>query len=75
MLEVAEADLELGFVHPQACRKSLTERVDAHGRAFPRDAMVLNPCASVFGRCLPEGQREEVKERARLRLPGTECAV
>jgi hypothetical protein len=37
--------------------------------------MVLNPCASVFGRCLPEGQREEVKERARLRLPGTECAV
>ena len=34
MLEVAEADLEHGFVHPQACRKSLTERVDAHGRTF-----------------------------------------
>ena len=46
-----------------------------HLQAFPRDAMVLKPCASVFGRCLPEGQREEVKERARLRLPGTECAV
>jgi hypothetical protein len=34
MLEVAEADLELGFVHPQACRKSLAERVDANDRAF-----------------------------------------
>jgi hypothetical protein len=37
MLEVAEADLELGFVHakaPQACRKSLAERVDANDWAF-----------------------------------------
>ena len=34
MLEVAEADLELGFVHPQACRKSLAERVDANDQAF-----------------------------------------
>ena len=34
MLEVAEADLEHGFVHPQACRKSLAERVDANDRAF-----------------------------------------
>jgi hypothetical protein len=37
MLEVAEADLELGFVHvkaPQACPKSLAERVDANDRAF-----------------------------------------
>jgi hypothetical protein len=34
MLEVAEADLERGFVHPQACRKSLAERVDANDRAF-----------------------------------------
>src|SRR6202047_3845464 len=32
--EVAEDDLELRVVHPQGCRKSLTERVDAHGRAF-----------------------------------------
>jgi hypothetical protein len=31
MLEVAQADIELGFVHPQACRKS---RVDANDRAF-----------------------------------------
>jgi hypothetical protein len=35
MLEVAEADLELGFVHPQACRKSLAERVDANDRGVP----------------------------------------
>jgi hypothetical protein len=37
MLEVAEADLDLGFVHvnaPQACRKSLAEFVDANDRAF-----------------------------------------
>jgi PAS domain-containing protein len=34
MLEVAEADLERGFVRPQACRKSLAERVDANDRAF-----------------------------------------
>jgi hypothetical protein len=34
MLEVAEADLEPGFVRPQACRKSLAERVDANDRAF-----------------------------------------
>ena len=34
MLEVAEADLEPGFVRPQACRKSVAERVDAHDRAF-----------------------------------------
>jgi hypothetical protein len=34
MLEVAEADLEHGFVHPQACRKSLAERVDANDGAF-----------------------------------------
>ena len=58
MLEVAEADLELGFVHPQACRKSLTERVDAHGRAFPRDAMVLNPAP----RCLA-GASPKVNEK------------
>src|ERR1700738_4632939 len=34
MLEVAEADLERGFVHPQAGRKSLAERIDANDRAF-----------------------------------------
>jgi hypothetical protein len=34
MLEVAEADLEPGFVRPQACRKSVAERVDANDRAF-----------------------------------------
>src|ERR1700730_1679211 len=34
MLEVAEADLEPGFVRPQACRKLLAERVDANDRAF-----------------------------------------
>jgi hypothetical protein len=34
MLEVAEADLDRGFVHPQACRKSLAERVDANDQAF-----------------------------------------
>ena len=37
MLEVAQADLELRFVHvkaPQACRKSLVELVDANDRAF-----------------------------------------
>jgi hypothetical protein len=40
MLEVAEADLEHGFVHPQACRKSLAERVDANDRAFRDDGGV-----------------------------------
>jgi hypothetical protein len=34
MLEVAEADLEPGFVRPQACGKSVAERVDANDRAF-----------------------------------------
>ena len=34
MLEVAEADLEPGFVRPQACRKSVAQRVDANDRAF-----------------------------------------
>src|SRR3984893_9890211 len=34
MLEVAEADLEPGFVRPQACRKSVAERVDGNDRAF-----------------------------------------
>jgi hypothetical protein len=37
VLEVAEADLELGFVHlkaPQACRKSLAELVDSNDGAF-----------------------------------------
>jgi hypothetical protein len=37
MLEVAEADLELGFVRvkaPPACRKSLAELVDANDQAF-----------------------------------------
>src|ERR1700746_191552 len=37
MLELAEADLELGFFHVkalQACRKSLAELVDANDRAF-----------------------------------------
>jgi hypothetical protein len=34
MLEVAEADLKPGFVRPEACRKSLAERVDANDRAF-----------------------------------------
>jgi hypothetical protein len=37
MLEVAEADLELGFLHvkaPQTYSKSLAERVDANDRAF-----------------------------------------
>ena len=40
MLEVAQADLELRFVHvkaPQACRKSLAERVDANDRGFHDD--------------------------------------
>jgi hypothetical protein len=38
MLEVAEADLKLGFVHvkaPQECRKSLAELVDANPRSPP----------------------------------------
>jgi hypothetical protein len=40
MLEVAQADLELRFVHvkaPQACRKSLAELVDANDRGFYDD--------------------------------------
>jgi hypothetical protein len=40
MLEVAQADLELRFVHvkaPQVCRKSLAELVDANDRGFHDD--------------------------------------
>jgi hypothetical protein len=40
MLEVAQADLELRFVHvkaPQACRKSLAELVDANDRGLHDD--------------------------------------
>ena len=40
MLEVAQADLDLRFVHvkaPQACRKSLAELVDANDRGFHDD--------------------------------------
>ena len=40
MLEVAQADLELRFVHvkaPQVCRKSLAELVDANDRGLHDD--------------------------------------
>jgi hypothetical protein len=68
MLELAEADLELGFFHvkaPQACRKSFAELVDANTELTIEGDLGFKSRYSATCNAVPMQVREESAELRR----------